>query len=320
MTVPDGAAARLRRLLAVLAWLSQVGTAPIDEVAARFDVEPSTLVAELELAACCGIPPYTPDQLLEIVVTDSSVSVRPGDQLSRPRRLAPDEGFALAAAARAVLEVPGSDPDGNLARALGKLEGALGPASLDVELDAPPALAAVRAAATAGSSLDVEYYSAGTDRVATRRIEPWWTFATEGHWYVDAYCHLAGGPRRFRVDRIASTAAAGPATEPVPAGPGAPAPGTPPPGASAFVPGPDSRMVGLTVAAGALGVFEGIPLPVEPVVEGELASVTVAVGGDAWLAGVLLELGPDLVAVDPPEAAAAAEAVVRRMADRYGPG
>ena len=40
-------------------------------MAARFDLSPEALVSELEMAACCGVPPYTPDQLMEIVVTDT---------------------------------------------------------------------------------------------------------------------------------------------------------------------------------------------------------------------------------------------------------
>ena len=70
--------ARLNRLLAILTWLAQEGEVPIDEVAARFDLTPGALVAELEMAACCGVPPYSPDQLLEIIVTDESVSTRIG--------------------------------------------------------------------------------------------------------------------------------------------------------------------------------------------------------------------------------------------------
>ena len=86
-------ATRLRRLLAILTWLAQEGEAPIDEVAARFDLTPTALVAELEMAACCGVPPYTPDQLLEIVVTEDTVSTRVGTTLARPRRPVPSWPF-----------------------------------------------------------------------------------------------------------------------------------------------------------------------------------------------------------------------------------
>ena len=60
MSPAGDTATRLRRLLAILTWLAQEGEAPIDEVAARFDLTPTALVAELEMAACCGVPPYTP--------------------------------------------------------------------------------------------------------------------------------------------------------------------------------------------------------------------------------------------------------------------
>ncbi len=63
----------LRRLLAVIGWLAQVGEAPTAEAARRFGMDEQELVAELELAACCGTPPYTPDTLMEIEVSEHSV-------------------------------------------------------------------------------------------------------------------------------------------------------------------------------------------------------------------------------------------------------
>ncbi len=206
---PVDTATRLRRLLAILAWLAQVGEAPIDEVAARFDLSPEALVTELEMAACCGVPPYTPDQLMEIVVTETTVSTKVGTALARPRRLSPSEGFALAASARALLAVPGSDDTGALSRALAKLDRALGGEEVAVELDAPALLPLVSEALDSGSRLAVSYYSASTDKVTDREILPLRLFGSEGHWYVDAWCESAAGVRRFRVDRIGSAELAG---------------------------------------------------------------------------------------------------------------
>ena len=89
------------------------------------------------MAACCGVPPYTPDQLMEIVVTDTTVSTRVGTALARPRRLSPSEGFALATSARALLSVSGSDESGALSRALAKLEAS----SRQIPMNVPPAVA-----------------------------------------------------------------------------------------------------------------------------------------------------------------------------------
>lgn len=313
-------AARLRRLLAMLTWLAQEGEAPIDEVAARFDLSPSALVTELEMAACCGVPPYTPDQLLEIVVTEDTVSTRVGNTLARPRRLTPREGLGLAASARALLAVPGSDEDGALSRALAKLERALGQSAIEVELDTPDLLEVVRAALGSGERLAISYYSASTDQTGERTITPRRMFASDGHWYVDAWCEGADGVRRFRVDRIGSAVSAGPAAaealaEPLPAVTGTDAPaGT---GAiEAFVPGPDSRRVRIAIDRSMAWLLETIPSALEGENDGRPVW-EVFVAGDAWLQRLLLRLGPDAEVIEPAEDRTQAPEAARRILARY---
>jgi len=313
-------AARLRRLLAILTWLAQEGEVPIDEVAARFDLTPSALVAELEMAACCGVPPYTPDQLLEIVVTEDTVSTRVGTTLARPRRLSPREGLGLAAAARALLAVPGSDEDGALSRALVKLERALGRSAIEVELDTPDQLDTVRDALGTGQRLTISYYSASTDQTGERTVTPRRLFASEGHWYVDAWCEVADGVRRFRVDRIGAVTPAGPAAPDVLAAPLAADSAADPSSGSgtleAFVPGPDSRRVRIATDSSMAWLLETIT---SAVVEetGARPVWDVFVAGDAWLERLLLRLGPDTEVVEPVEDRSLAPEAARRILDRY---
>ncbi len=334
MIRPPDTAGRLRRLLAALAWLAQIGEAPVDEVADRFGLTSDELVAELELAACCGVPPYTPDQLMEIVVSDSTVSVRPGIALARPRRLSPHEGFALAASARALLAVDGSDPTGALSSALAKLEGALGGAELGVELDTPAFFAAVVEALERNRALMLTYYSASTDRVTDRRVHPRRIFASEGHWYLDAWCELAGDLRRFRVDRITAVEAKtadGTAVEDAdaargveivrPADQGGPTDpsATDADVAAAFVPAPDHRRVRLSVEPSAAWLFESIPAAGPPVPSDGRVEVEVFVAGEAWLERLLLRLGPEARVIDPPELRGVGTIAARRILDRYEP-
>ncbi len=318
MTVLVGTGARLRRLLAILAWLAQVGEARIDDVAERFELTPAELVTELEMAACCGVPPYTPDQLMEIVVTDTSVSIRVGTALARPRRLSPSEGFALATSARALLAVAGSDEDGALSQALVKLDRALGGQEVEVELDAPALLPLVRQAVADHRRLAVTYYSASTDRVTEREISPLRLFATAGHWYVDAWCTTADDVRRFRVDRIASAQLAGD-------GPGEPAATGATPASrldegadlEPFVPGPDSRRVRISIDPSTTWLIESIPT-VSPATEvSGRVEFEIFVGGDAWLERLLLRLGPDARVVDPPEYRSLAADAAARLLARY---
>ena len=326
MSAGHDTASRLRRLLAILTWLAQVGEVPIDEVATRFDLTPATLVAELEMAACCGVPPYTPDQLLEIVVTDETVSTHVGTALARPRRLSPREGLALAASARALLAVPGSDEGGALSRALVKLDRALGQAAVGIELDTPELLDTVGAALAAGERLTITYYSASTDQTSERTITPRHVFASEGHWYVDAWCDVADGVRRFRVDRISSASPAGPASA------ASPSESQPPPGADpaptrdpgggvssrgAFVLGPDSRLVRIAADPSMTWLLETIPTAGPVGEDGGRPVWEVFVGGDAWLERLLLRLGPDAVVVDPAEDRSLAPEAAARILERY---
>ncbi len=179
-----------------------MGEAPIADVARRFSMDEDELIRELELAACCGVPPYTPDTLMEIEVSETSVRAFLPPEFARPRRLTPAEGFAVAASARLIMAVPGPD-DEALRRALSKLDAALGSReAIGMDVDAPSSLAAVRRATDAGQLVEIDYHSASRDEWTTRVVDPVQVITTEGHWYLDAFCQRAGDMRRFRVDRI----------------------------------------------------------------------------------------------------------------------
>jgi predicted DNA-binding transcriptional regulator YafY len=300
---------RLRRLLAVVGWLAQVGEAQIVDVARRFTMDENELIAELELAACCGVPPYTPDTLMEIEVSETSVRAFLPPEFARPRRLTPAEGFAVAASARLILAVPGPE-DGALRRALTKLDAALGSReAIGVDVDAPHSLDAIRRASDAGLPMEIDYHSASRDESTTRLVEPVQVITTDGHWYLDAFCHRAGDMRRFRVDRIG-------AVRPHAAGQGESAPRPRRAADDAFVPGPGAVEVQLHLAEGAQWVPESVPVrAMNRSADGAVTDVVLDVAGMAWFERLLLQLGPEAYVVRPPEltdlAARAAEKVLR---------
>ena len=269
------------------------------------------------MAACCGVPPYTPDQLMEIVVTDSTVSTWAGTALARPRRLSPPEGFALAASARALLAVPGSDESGALSRALAKLDRALGGEEIAVELGAPALLPLVRDAARDGRRLAVSYYSASTDRVTDREIMPHRVFAADGPLvrrrllrHGRRRAAVPGRPDRCgRVSRGAKTAGTSRRTDDCASGTAAGG-GARPTRTTCldfhpFVPGPDSRRVRLSIDPSTAWLVESIPSAGPPSRVDGRVELELFVGGDAWLERLLLRLGPDARVIDPPEYRAA---------------
>lgn len=303
------AASRLRRVLAMVPYIAAHGEVSIAELAEAFALGEDEVLADLELLPFCGLPPYTPDRLIDLAVVDGYVSVRFAEYFSRPLRLTPAEGFALLAAGRALLAVPGAVGDGPLAAALDKLEAVLGASGvLDVEVGEPDGVDVFRRAAAERERLEIDYWSFHRDAVGTRRVDPGAVVSVGGQWYVAAWCHQAGDERLFRLDRVRAVRPTGERFEP------RPVEDVP---ASAFHGSATDERVTLDLPASARWVVE--THPTEEVAEagdGRLR-VVLAVSGRAWLERLLLQLGPDARVVAPPGLRRAAAEAARRVLARY---
>ena len=309
MTRTD-AAVRLRRLLTIIPWIVDHQGSRLDDLAARFGMKVAELERDLELVPFCGLPPYTPDRLIDCEIVDGCVFLRFAEYFGRPLRLTPAEGFALLAAGQALLAVPGADEHGSLASALGKLAGVLGGGDgMAVELGPARYLEPLRAAAAGSERVEIDYYTFGRDELTTRRIDPRAVFAAAGQWYVDAWCHRADDDRLFRVDRVRGVRPTGEHFDPA-AGGGV--------GGTIFNPRPSDRRVTLLLNSTAAWVPESYPVEsVETRPDGRLKVVLVA-SERAWLERLLLRLGPAVEVVDPAEVRVEAAEAARRLLARYG--
>lgn len=192
----------------MLPWLMERSEASLAEMCDRFEVSESELVKDLELAAMCGLPPFV-DEMVDVFIDEGIVYAGVPRLFTRPLRLTAPEGFALLAAARVAMQLPGADANGSLARALAKLAAALGDDAVVVDTPQPPATAAVTQAATKRERLRVTHWSAAADRRTEREITPRRVFVDGGAWYVIADDHLSGESRTFRIDRIEKVEATG---------------------------------------------------------------------------------------------------------------
>ena len=252
--------------------------------------------------------PYSPDRLIELVIDEGGVTAEVPDYFRRPPRLSAAEGFALLAAGRALLAVPGSDVEGPLAKAMEKLGDALGASrGMAVELDAPEHLDVLRAAAEANETVEVDYYSASRDEATTRQIDPVAVFTEAGHWYAVAYCHRAEAVLTFRVDRMNAVRPTGKVFQP---------PRGKAPTSGVFRAGPDTPLVTLDIPASARWVVE--TYPTESVVEdGDRLVVKLAISGRAWLDRLLLRIGPTVKVLDPRDLRTAPRDIARRVLATY---
>lgn len=296
---------RLRRLLVMLPWLMEQGEVSVAEMCRRFELSEQELVKDLELAAMCGLPPFV-DEMVDVFIDEGIVFAGVPRLFTRPLRLTAPEGFALLAAARVAMQLPGADADGALARALHKLAAALGDDGVVVDAPQPPATLAVTAAATESARLRINYWSPAADRRTEREITPRRVFVDGGFWYVIADDQRSGEQRTFRIDRIESWEPTGVIDPPrevdVPA-------------ADEWFADDELPAALLQVPAAGGWVAERYPTrSVEADGDGWVIEVTVA--SERWLRDLLLRLGPDAVVLQPAEwrglgATAAAELLAR---------
>lgn len=306
---------RLARVLALVPYvLAHPGTT-IDDLAARFRVARREIERDLELLPLCGLPPYTADRLIDVWVTDDgAVDIRLAEYFERPLRLTPAEGVTLLAAARALLGVPGAEADGALARAVAKLEAAVGVAG-QVAVDVADAahVTVLRAAVDRREQLEVDYYSHARDEMTTRTIDPHRVFHALGAWYLAAYCHRAGADRLFRVDRIQAVRRTGRSVDPRPSGPSSDGE----PSDLVYHPGPDDRRVTLRLRPPVAWMADELLVEERHDEAGGSVRVVLAVSADAFLARLLLRLGTDAEILDPPEVTDLRRATAARILARY---
>ncbi len=311
---------RFRRMLAIVTFLAARERVKLSELAEQFNMSESDIERELMLVSMCGLPPYSPDQLIDVLVLDDVVEARIPDYFHRPRQLTATDGLSLLTAGRTLLAVPGADTDGPLARALSKLSDALGGSDggVAVELDAPLLLADVQRANDGREQIRIMYYSATRDAISSRVVDPLSVFIDAGHWYLAAYCHSSLKTLTFRVDRIEAIEPTGnPANPPVasqPAGSGSSVAPNQPVRVAA---GADTEAVTITVGPRARWVTENYPTEqVDELKSGKLR-ITLTVAGDAFLERLLLRLGNDVTVNRPPAKKSLQAEVAQRILARY---
>lgn len=320
MSERTSASDRVARLLAIIPWIAAADGPTLDEICERFGVTRRKLLEDLEVLTLVGVPPYTPDTLIEVTIEGDRVWLRFAEVFARPLHLTPEQGLALVAAGSASQSLPAGDRQGPLATALGKLADVLGvdPAeavSVTLGETRPGVLEALRAAATEGHRVRIDYYAYGRDERTTRDVDPHAVFAHDGAWYMRGYCHLARDLRTFRVDRVVDATALD-VTFPVPVPGGAAGGGTEPVALGADVP-----RVTIEVAPAARWVIETYPVDEVSDLDDGWLRLRLAVTATPWLERLLVRLGDDARVIDADDAGLldAGARAARRILDRYTP-
>jgi proteasome accessory factor C len=197
-------ASRLSRILALIPYVLAKDGVPVSEILERFDYTEAELTRDLNTIFFCGLPGYTPGDLMEAFIDEDEVVIDAADYFARAPRLTAMEALGLIASGLAIIASGQASPE--LKRAVEKLTRVVlpeGTAAISVDVTGEPeSLARLREAAAERKVVRITYRSLSREEETVRDIEPRAVVNTIGNWYVQGFCRLVQAERVFRVDRI----------------------------------------------------------------------------------------------------------------------
>lgn len=305
---------RLGRILSMVPWIASEDGPLISEVCRRFDITRQELLDDLNVVFLVGLYPYTPESLIEVDMDEERVWIAYTNFFERPLRLSRDEALALLAAGLASESQPGHDPEGPLARGLAKVADVLnidlgddlGVVLADDELEH---LRIIDEAMSDRRVLHIGYFSHARNESTERDVEPLRRFATDGAWYLDAFCRSSGDHRVFRVDRITSIDLTADTFERTDTRTSV----------VSFQPPAELDRVTIEIPPTGSWILDQYPHDEATELANGRRRVTLAVSARPWLERLMLRLGPDARVVDAPSHLAdAGPDAARRLLTRYG--
>ncbi len=167
----------------------------------------------LELASLCGLPDYTPFDLIEVDFEGEKVFLRFADYFEKPLNLSVVEAVAILNTVK-LLKKTGLPLFENLDSAVNKIKGALsgevsqkideaaeGRAIVTEEI-APEILKKINYCLENCLRAEMVYHTVTRDQLSCRQVDPYLLVLDKGKWYLIAFCHLRQSQRRFLVSHI----------------------------------------------------------------------------------------------------------------------
>ena len=200
---------RTARLLDLVPYLNNHQGIALKELAAHFDVTPAQMSADLTTLWMCGLPGYTPLELMDLEFESGYVTIRNAATLSKPRTITFQECVALLLGLDLIAaSLPDDRQDllvaiNSLRQRLTDLFG------IPVKVSVIPAASgeitnAITHAVQTSGGLLIRYHSLYRDEISERTVMPIDLYESSCHQYMKAFCCTALDYREFRVDRIDS--------------------------------------------------------------------------------------------------------------------
>lgn len=200
---------RTARLLDLVPFLNSNQGIPVHDLAKAFGVTAAQINSDLTTLWMCGLPGYTPLELMDLEFESGYVTIRNAQTLSQPRNVSFDEGLALMLGLELLQQqIPAdrSDLQSAIEVLKDRFSNQIGvPQAVTISHAINPSIIApLKDAIAASNDVEITYHSLYSDEITIRKISPLAIFEEDGNSYLRAFCRIAMALRVFRLDRILS--------------------------------------------------------------------------------------------------------------------
>ena len=202
----DNAAIRALRTMDLVPYILENPGESISSLASKFSVSEDQIEKDLQLIFMCGLPGYTPYELIDIVFEDGIVSVIDPQVLDKPRRFNKTELIVIALGLQILMDLNKSDPSkllklNSLSDKITKL-GSSNLVSFKASDTNSVFLEQITDAISQKKHLIIQYNSLIRDKKTSRKLDPQSIYLLNGNLYLSAFDLDVKADRVFKIDLI----------------------------------------------------------------------------------------------------------------------
>lgn len=202
----DVAANRALRTMDLIPFILENPGISIENLAKQFSVTEKQIEDDLQLVFMCGLPGYTPYELIDLVFEDGVVSIIDPQVLDKPRRFSKSELVVIVLGLQILGELNNSNSvRANQIKALSDKIMKLGNSNsvlINSGQNNSPYVDIVLNAISLRKSLLIEYHSMIKDEITNRIILPRYLYFLNGNLYLNALDLDAKADRVFKLNLI----------------------------------------------------------------------------------------------------------------------
>ena len=202
----DTAAVRALRSMDLIPYVLENPGVSIAELSAKFSVTQAQIESDLQLVFMCGLPGYTPYELIDVAFEDGVVSIIDPQVLDKPRKFSSNEIVVIALGLKILIDINQTNTTAltklkQLSEKIAKL-GSNKSILMTGDVNAFPVFEIITKAISEQRVLDLQYHSLTKDEITQRKVLPEKLYFLNGSLYLSAIDTAIDSDRVFKVDLI----------------------------------------------------------------------------------------------------------------------